>query len=129
MRICVPTGNDAGIDAPVHPHFGSAPYFSLLDTDTGGVEVLDNHDLPHEHGHCHPVGQLTGVDLDAVVVRGMGRGALARLTEAGIQVLVTDAPTLRHVLTSLRAGDLRALDPEAVCRGHAHAGSHNHPRA
>ena len=118
MRICVPTGTDQGIEAEVFGHFGSAPYFSLVDTDTAEVEVLDNSNQHHEHGQCAPIQQLSGVDFDAIVVRGMGRNAVARFAAANVQVLVTAATTLQDVLDEARAGTLRELDPSQACQGH-----------
>ena len=126
MRICVPTATDEGIDAVVYPHFGSAPYFSIVDTDSDLVEVVRNGHQHHEHGHCNPVGSLMGVELDAVVVRGMGRNALARLSQAGIPVYVADGDTLRDVAAQARAELLLPLDSEEACGGHAHGGQQHH---
>ncbi len=118
MRICVPTGTDQGIEAEVFGHFGSAPYFSLLDTDTAEVEVLSNSNDHREHGQCSPMRQLTGVAFDAVVVRGMGRNAVARFAAANIPVMVTACTTLQDVLDEARAGNLQQLDPNQACQGH-----------
>jgi predicted Fe-Mo cluster-binding NifX family protein len=126
MRICVPTATDAGLDASVHPHFGSAPFFSLLDTERDLVEVLPNGDRRHEHGRCNPVATLLGVDVDAVVVRGMGRNALARLAEAGIPVWVATGETVREVAAEVGDGRARPLDADAACAGHGHGGHHHH---
>lgn len=35
MRICVPTVHDSGLDAELTGRFGSAPYFGILDTESG----------------------------------------------------------------------------------------------
>ncbi len=31
MRICLPVGNNAGIDSIVFGHFGNAPFFAIYD--------------------------------------------------------------------------------------------------
>jgi predicted Fe-Mo cluster-binding NifX family protein len=126
MRICVPTATDEGLDAEVYGHFGSAPFFSVLDTDTDTVEVLANGHQHHEHGQCNPVGSLMGVKLDGVVVRGMGRNALARLGAAGIPVFVADGDTVRDIGAQVRAELLLPLDVAGACGGHAHGGPHHH---
>ncbi|MFO7769269.1 MAG: NifB/NifX family molybdenum-iron cluster-binding protein [bacterium] len=128
MRICVPTGTDEGIEAVVFGHFGSAPYFSVLDTETGEVEVLDNGDQHHEHGRCRPVQQLDTGRLDAVAVRGMGRNALARFSAAGIPVYLCRGENLQQVLDEARSGDLQVLDPSRACAGHGHGHGHDHHR-
>ena len=126
MRICVPTVTDDGLDARVSPHFGSAPFFSVVDTDGDGVEVIVNGGRKHEHGKCNPVSALSGVSLDAVVVRGLGRNALARLGEAGIPVYVATGGTLREVKAQIRDGRIRLLDFDSACGGHAHGGHRHH---
>jgi len=126
MRICIPTEDEAGLEATVCGHFGSAPLFSLLDTETAVVETLDNGNQHHVHGRCAPVEQLTGLGFDAVVVRGMGRNALARLSAAGIDVLITTGTTLREVLEEAKTGRLQRLDPESACHGHGHVHIHGH---
>jgi predicted Fe-Mo cluster-binding NifX family protein len=120
MRLCVPTEYEGGLDTPVYGHFGSAPFFCLLDTDTEEVEGLRNSNEHHEHGRCRPVQQLDGARLDAVAVTGMGRNALARLTAAGIAVYLTTGVTLREVLYEARHGQLQQLDPDEACRGRGH---------
>ncbi len=126
MRICVPTGTDEGLGAAVFGHFGSAPYFSVLDTETGEVEVLSNRNQHHEHGMCRPVGHLDGADIDAVVVKGMGRNALVRLAGAGIPVYLCRGGDLAQVLEEARAGALEVLDPARACAGHGHGHEHHH---
>jgi predicted Fe-Mo cluster-binding NifX family protein len=128
MRICVPTEDEAGLASIVCGHFGSAPCFSLLDIDTGEVETMENGNRHHTHGQCMPVDQLRDVRFDAVVVRGMGRNALARLSEAGIEVKITTGLDLHGVLEEARTGRLVRLDPAAACggRGYHHVHSHGH---
>ena len=58
MTICLPTVSDAGLTARLSPHFGRAPFFTLVETETGNVEVVPNTHQHHEHGHCNPLGAL-----------------------------------------------------------------------
>lgn len=126
MRICVPTATDEGMESAVYPHFGSAPFFSVVDTDTEVVEIVSNGHQHHEHGQCNPVGSLADVELDAVVVKGMGRNALARLSQVGIPVFVAEGDTLRDVAAEARAELLLPLDVNATCGGHGQGGHHHH---
>ena len=126
MRICVPTEHEGGLDTTVYTHFGSAPFFCLLDTETAEVENLDNSDHDHQHGRCRPVQQLAGRQIDAVAVRGMGRNALSRFAAAGIPVYLTTGVTLKDVLQEARGGMLQLLDPEQACQGHGHGHHHAH---
>ena len=51
MRICMPTINDNGLEATLHGHFGSAAYFTIVDTETDELRVVANGNQHHAHGH------------------------------------------------------------------------------
>lgn len=119
MRICVPTETEGGAEAAVSRHFGRAPYFSMVDTATGAVEVVANRHAEHGHGECDPVGQLTTLAPDAVVVAGIGGHALGLLADAGLPTYLTSAATLGGVLAQVRAGGLREVAGRE-CAGEGH---------
>ncbi len=120
MRICIPTETNEGMNAPVSRHFGSAPFFSLVDTETGDIDVLGNAGRAHGHGQCHPARQLNSLNLDAVACGGMGRNAHASLVASGIEVYISMGRTVEEVLDEARGGFLRPLPAEHACRGHGH---------
>ncbi len=86
MRIAFPTKENKGLESTVYTHFGSAPVFVVVDSEEGGLEILDNQDLGHEHGNCQPLAAIGGTLVDAVVVGGIGGGALKKLANAGASV-------------------------------------------
>lgn len=118
MLVCVPTVDDAGLDAAIHEHFGSAPYFTLFNTDTEDVEVIENRNAHHSHGTCHPMNQLARFRIDAVVCSGMGRRAVEALNSEGVRTLVSDAMNVREAIRQLAVGSARDIDPNRACRGH-----------
>jgi predicted Fe-Mo cluster-binding NifX family protein len=118
MRICIPTIDDAGLQARAHAHFGSAPYFTLVDTDTKQVSVVSNREAEHQHGTCQPLRQLRARDFDAVVCRGMGRRALGSLAQNRIDVFVTDRDVVSDIVQAAQTGEIRPLTSLEACRGH-----------
>ena len=125
------------MDSRVSRHFGRAPYYALLETETGEVEMEANtkachdHDHDHEHGghghhhgHGHRCGchQIMGAkDLGAVVCMGMGRGALAGFVKRGVDVYLTEKETLAEVLEEFRSGGMVSFGTDAACAGrHGH---------
>lgn len=118
MLACLPTESATGLDDHLHGHFGSAPYFTLVDLDSGEVTILDNARDPHEHGQCAPLGRLAEHRVDCFVVGGMGRGAIMALNQAGIRVYRTEPAPVRDVLEALRDGRLLEIDPASACQGH-----------
>jgi len=125
MNVCVPVLEDRGLESGLSPHFGSAPAFVIVDTETGRHHSIVNRDLHHAHGVCQPLASLRGEKIDAVVVSGIGRGALGHLRAAGFAVYCSTHPTVGATLEALRNGKLSPVDPEAACghHGHEHASS------
>ena len=120
MNVCFPATQDLGLDSPVSRHFGSAPLFVLVDTASREPRALSNGHAAHEHGACRPLDPLAGENIDAVVVGGIGPGALQRLRAAGIVILRAGAPTIRGCLDEIARGEAREVAPADACASHAH---------
>ena len=121
MILCMPTMDGTGLDDRLSGHFGSAPYFTVVESGTGRTEVIANGHARHEHGHCRPTQSLQGRGVEAVVCRGLGRRALARLNGEGITVLVTEAETVVEALKAYVSGAVVPLDEAGACQGgHSH---------
>ncbi len=118
MRICIPTETDLGKTAKVSGHFGSAPCFTVFDTETDAVEVIGNLDAHHAHGMCHPMGTLVDKGIDLVVCGGMGAGAIQKLNEAGIRVFRTVPGTVEEIIAQYRESRLAEMTPEDACGHH-----------
>ena len=123
MRICIPVSDYQGLDSPVHGHFGSAPCFAVIDTDTMNVERLSNRDEHHVHGACSPLSALAGHKVDTVLIGGIGRGALLGLKRGGISVHRVTADTVGEAVAYLLAGNVEELDENGTCGGHGEASS------
>lgn len=128
MRVCFPVVNDQGLDSLVHGHFGSAPRFLVADADTGEFSLVDNSDKSHAHGACNPARAVAGLGIDAIVVGGIGRGALISLNRAGFRVFQADGMSVRDNLKALQGQGLSEFEPGSVCGGHGH-GTHDHNHA
>jgi len=122
MKVCIPTETNEGLKARVYGHFGSAPYFTLVDVEGGSVEVIDNGTQDHAHGQCHPVAALQGREVDAVVTGGMGLRAVQKFQEAGIKVFRALDGTVEDVVRALAGAGLEEITLDDAC-GH-HGGCH-----
>jgi predicted Fe-Mo cluster-binding NifX family protein len=125
MRLCVPVNEDRGLDSPMSAHFGSASAFAIVDTGSDEVMVVPNSNRHHAHGTCQPLASIAGRDVGAVVVGGIGQGALARLHGAGVEVLHGPVATVRQAVELFRKGALTAWTSDMACshHGQAHAGA------
>ena len=126
MKICFPVQTDNGIESAVYNHFGSAPVFVVVDTDTNGLEVINNRDQHHSHGACNPMKALDNRKVDAIVVGGIGAGALTRLNQMGIRVHRSQAETIRENIALFTSQSLRELTVQGCCGGHSKDGGCAH---
>jgi len=123
MKIAFPTQENKGLESTVHNHFGSAPFFVVVTSENGDLEILDNQDLGHEHGNCQPLAALGGAPVDAVVVGGIGGGALKKLADAGIQAYRAMEGTVSDNLSLMKEGRLPVFTMDQTCRGHQGIGN------
>lgn len=126
MKVCFPVKDDRELDSEVYGHFGSAPAFVMVDTDTNKVSVITNNNQQHEKGACNPVGALGPHNVDGLVVGGIGGGALMKLNQAGIVVFKAMAQTVGDNLDLLKSRQLPVFQPGQVCGGHGHGGGCSH---
>jgi predicted Fe-Mo cluster-binding NifX family protein len=124
MKLCFPVERNDGMESPVYGHFGSAPLFVVVDTDTRQVQEISNGDLQHSHGACSPLKALGGAAMDAIVVGGIGAGALAGLNRAGLTVYQALGATIGDNLAMLAQVALPVLTPAGACGGHHGACGH-----
>lgn len=118
MNICIPVENNQGLDSIVCAHFGSAPFFLMVDTETLACKAIPNNNHHHAHGMCHPVAALAGEKVDGLVVGGIGMGALNKLNAAGYQVFQSQFATVKETVEAHRNGSLPVFSLQNVCGGH-----------
>ncbi len=127
MRLLIPTVDTNGASARLSGHFGRAPFYAVADTETGEVVAVENPSVSHGHGECVPASQVFGGNgYDAVVCQGIGRGAVARLTEAGVPVFVHEGPDVASAVAAFRSRSLRAAGSDDGCSGSGSCGGHGH---
>jgi predicted Fe-Mo cluster-binding NifX family protein len=126
MKVCFPVVKADGLESKVYGHFGSAPAFFVVDTDDSNEATIINKDQHHVHGMCNPVKALNNQHVDAIVVGGIGGGALSRLRQMGIRVLQAQAETVRENLEKIKKNELVEFSSHHVCAGHGHGGGCGH---
>ncbi len=118
MRICIPTATNDGEKADVYGHFGSAPCFTIYDTEEDTVEIIDNSNQHHVHGACQPMGALTGKKIDAVVCGGMGVRAVQKLNEDGIKAYRASGGTVEETIRQYENNKLEEITVKSACSQH-----------
>jgi len=121
MKICFPVEENKGLESAVYGHFGSAPGFVTFDTETEEAGFINNRDINHAHGQCNPAAALSGNDVDAVIVGGIGQGAISKLTASGIAVLRSKAGVVMDDIKLFIDEELEMMSLQGSCSHHVHA--------
>jgi predicted Fe-Mo cluster-binding NifX family protein len=123
VNVCIAVDEDRGLESSVCGHFGSAPLFLIVDIKSGRYKAV-----PNGEGGCHSVRAFQGENVGALVVGGIGKGALAAVQAAGIPVLFTEQGTVREVIQAFLEGDVPEPTLRSSCGGHAESseGGHAH---
>lgn len=126
MKVCFPVVNNQGLESQVFNHFGSAPEFVIVDVATSEFQSISNNDKVHEHGACNPIAGLGGHHVDAIIVGGIGGGALHKLNSAGIRAFKSRGGSISENIDMLKLGTLQEYLPGHTCGGHGHAQGCSH---
>ena len=121
MRIAVPTDTADGLDAMRSGHFGHCVYFTIVEVEDGavkGVETVKNVD--HDAVGCGGVIEhALGLNLDAIVVAGMGYPPYSRFTAGGVDVYIEQmSPTVGMVIDNYLRGSVARMGEDQACRHH-----------
>ena len=117
MKACIPVAKDHGLSSVVFPHFGSAPVFLVVNTDTGAVAAHRNP-AAETHGRTHALDAIGGEAVDVAVVGNIGEGAIDRFRARGIPVYRAVRSTVAQVVSALKAGMLPEIDAGTCAGGH-----------
>jgi predicted Fe-Mo cluster-binding NifX family protein len=119
MKISVPSMGNKGLEEEISPHFGRAPIFTIYDTETEKVEILQNTSqhmggsgLPPELMHAH------GIDI--MLCSGLGPRAVQMFEQLGIMVYVGAKGSVSDTIEAWKRGVLQEATDETVCKEHRH---------
>jgi predicted Fe-Mo cluster-binding NifX family protein len=119
MKLCLPVSEINGIESSICEHFGSAPFFMIVDTETLQCKVITNTNQHHAHGMCQPLAALSGEQFDGIIVSGIGAGALSKLQAQKIKVYrSTEYTSLKDVVDAYKKGLLKEMGMESACSHH-----------
>ena len=122
MLFCVPSRDDGTLSAPLSKHFGRAPNYSVYDSDTAKITVIDN-DGQHHGGRRAPPTIIAETGADVLLCGNLGRKAVERFDAMDIEVYCGAEGTVEEAIEQFEAGDLEAATPDGPhCEGHSGGG-------
>jgi len=125
MRLCIPTQDDAGLAARISGHFGSAPWFTIVESESGVTHSVPNREHAHRPGTCDAAGSISKLKVDAVVASGLGRRAFQSIRAAGIPVYLTQSASVGEAIQEFNMDVLMPLLEEQACSGGQGRGCHH----
>ena len=121
MKVCIPSMGKAGLDDQVGQHFGRVPAYTVYDTETGAVTIMDNTS-EHAGGVGLPAEILSRAGINTMLCGGLGSRAIGLFENFGVMVYVGASGTVGDAINAWKAGKLQAATDENACREHAHHG-------
>jgi predicted Fe-Mo cluster-binding NifX family protein len=79
---------------------------------------VDNSSTHQVHGACNPAAALGGRRIDAMVVGGIGAGAIMKLNALSIKVFSAGAEKVGENIDLLKENKLREITAGDACGGH-----------
>ena len=118
MKVGFAVQVDEGLESTVYDHFGSAPAFVIVDTELKQTATVDNSNTHQVHGACNPAATLGGTQIDAMVVGGIGAGAVMKLNAMGIKIFRAGAAKVQENIELLKENKLNEITASDSCQGH-----------
>jgi len=109
MKIVV-TAVAGDLDAAVDERFGRAPWYLLIDTETGAWSAHPNRAAEAAGGAGIAAARLVGnLGAEAILTANVGPKAEQALHAAGIRVYAARSGTVRQAIEAFRATELPTL--------------------
>jgi len=121
MKICIPSMGTAGLDEQVGEHFGRVPTYTVYDSETEEVTVMNNTS-EHMGGVGLPAEILARKGINTMLCGGLGSRAVSLFEMSGVMVYIGARGTVRDAINAWKAGQLRAATNENACAEHAFRG-------
>ena len=118
MKLCIPT-NSGGLDDTVNDHFGRAPTYTVIDTETNEVLVVKNRS-EHMGGLGKPPEHIMKTGAGVLICSGLGGRAIDMFAQFDIEIFVGATGTVRNAIDMWKEGKLTCASHDVACKGPQH---------
>ncbi len=126
MKICLPVMDDLGLESRISSHFGSAPFYLLV--DLGSYECRTIPNLARSKGECACDTFHSRIldEASGFIVHAMGRPAWMNLRRQSSPVFKAKERLVKQALDSYLKNQLSEIQMTDMC---SHEGEAGHCRA
>jgi predicted Fe-Mo cluster-binding NifX family protein len=127
MRIAVSADTDRGLEAPVSPHFGRCPFYTLVDVEGPTITSVSAVVNPHYPDHVPGVIPefIHNQGANVMLTGGMGYRAVTFFEQYNIQPVTGAAGTVGEAVGQFLSGRLVGAAPCSESVAHAQGGPHH----
>jgi len=118
MKIAFPIENNKGLESLIYDHFGRAPEFLIVDTETLSCQPISNNKLSDENSGCKSHVFTDHPEVNAIITECIGDGSLRNLTKAGIKVYKATKGSINKHIDLFNGGSLNLFHMLDICRLH-----------
>jgi predicted Fe-Mo cluster-binding NifX family protein len=108
-----------GLKELVCEHFGRAPTYTIVDTETNDVRIVKNVS-EHMGGTGTPPEHLSKEGIEVMLASGLGPKAVMMFEGYGIKVYVGASGTVEETIKLWKDKKLEVATDENACRDHRH---------
>ena len=109
MIVCITSTGDS-INSELDPRFGRCGYFTLYETDTNDVEIIENEAVRSGGGAGISSGQLmVEKNVKAIITGNVGPNAMSVLSAAGLEIYKGSKGSVRENYEGFKAGKLERI--------------------
>lgn len=119
MKITFPTNDDKGLESQLADHFGRAPTFTIIDSETEELKIIDNSGEHFGGRQSAPV-LIVNHGTNVLICKALGRKAIARFEELKIDIYVTEKLTVKDALEAYRNQELQKASESEACADSKH---------
>lgn len=121
MKLVFPTDENIGFLSKRGAHFGKAKYYTIITIENEEIVDVEGVANPgHNSGACgNAVSNIMNLNVDALIVGGIGGSPAAGFAKAGLAVYVDQSsPTVKDSIDMFLNEKLEKLGSQGTCSTH-----------
>ncbi|MBS3815667.1 MAG: NifB/NifX family molybdenum-iron cluster-binding protein [Hadesarchaea archaeon] len=116
MKIGIPAMGDSGLNEKVSNHFGRAPVFLIVDSESGEFRSVTN--VKKSNKNMQPPEQLAKEGIQAMICSDLGPRAIQMFEDLGIEVFVGAQGSVKESIEKWKSGELKEATDKDACEEH-----------